>query len=577
MPKKDDNRGHSRLHTSPGTAYSHRLLTELRVTNFKALAGSHIVPLAPLTLVYGANASGKSSIIQSLLLLAQSVQANSFRAQGPLVDVRDLRHVVTAHDSSNQLTIGVRFLVEEEDNDAIMVASLADDDQPVPAICFEGGIALTFQSTDQTTSPEIRALLDVGGAVLLEPDVTQVAEGFDDEDGPWGPYFLRWKLGLGDSAVSEALAAASMDVDRHSNEARSSAALLRCAADMVRAGFAALATLECWVDPDDWGSGLDAPPRLQLSLEPAQVARPEMGPFSLEGYSLSSKDHGAINEMLKRWAAGETSRTTFNGFKSVTELFRRVEQEARGLLRSDLQREGSSLALHRYRDRREWDGRPETNLVSFGPIRPAPRRVHLDDEGFDSTGLALIRQLFRSQGLLDGVNAWLERLEIPYSVAVDQLVSKRSGVERGYSFELTDTRTNVEVSLADVGYGVSQVLPIIAECVSATRSIICIEQPELHLHPRLAANLGELLVETVSRGNQIIAETHSENILLRIQRLIREGQIAASDVAVLYVDNRSEAGATVSRLHLDDEGDLVDRWPGGFFDDRLADVLGIPS
>jgi len=121
---------------------------------------------------------------------------------------------------------------------------------------------------------------------------------------------------------------------------------------------------------------------------------------------------------------------------------------------------------------------------------------------------------------------------------------------------------------------VSQVLPIITECVGSTRDVICIEQPELHLHPRLAGNLAELLVETVAGGSQVIAETHSENILLRVQRLVRQGAIQPDDVAIIYVDN-GPSGASARRLRLDSRGGLLDPWPTGFFDNRLRDVLGL--
>lgn len=569
--------GETGLHYTATTAFGSQLLTELRVTNFKALTGAHAVTLAPLTLVYGPNAAGKSSIIQSLLLLAQSVQADSFTPQGPLVDVRDFRHVVNGHDPSKELMIGVHFAVEEEDTEAIMLASFADHGREVPSIKFEGGIALTFHSPDGGGSPAVRASLEVGSAALIEPDPAPVVEGFDAESGPWGPYVLRWTLDLGDTLATEALAAVIENLQSLPGEAQGSAALLRCASDLVDAGQAESAALECWVDPIDWESGFHGPSHLRLSLEPAKAPRPGLVPIPLEGRGLLPEDESAVKEMLKHWATGEATVTVFHSLKPVTDLFSRVEMEARGLFRFDAMVEDPSPAARRYREQREWDYRPEAHLVTLGPIRPAPRRVQLDDGAADSAALALIRRLYQNNSLLGRVNEWLARLEIPYFIGVDRLVSQRSGVEHGYSFELTDTRTNVEVSLADVGYGVSQVLPIITECVGATRSIICIEQPELHLHPRLAANLAELLVETATRGNQIIAETHSENVLLRVQRLIREGQIAASDVAVLYVDNRFETGATVSRLRLDDEGDLLDRWPGGFFDDRLADVLGIPS
>ncbi len=83
-----------------------------------------------------------------------------------------------------------------------------------------------------------------------------------------------------------------------------------------------------------------------------------------------------------------------------------------------------------------------------------------------------------------------------------------------------------------------------------------------------------MFVESVKeQGNQIIAETHSENILLRIRRLVREGTLSPDDVAVVYVDNTTD-GVAIRRLRLGSNGGLLDPWPSGFFDDSLDDLLG---
>lgn len=194
----------------------------------------------------------------------------------------------------------------------------------------------------------------------------------------------------------------------------------------------------------------------------------------------------------------------------------------------------------------------------------------------------------------ESINAWLSRLDVPFKVravlveeadpdAADVLNSIDRSADWAdervplpsdfHHWELIDTRSGVQVRLEDIGYGVGQLLPIIDFCTREADQVICIEQPELHLHPRLQGNLGELFVDSVIRGDQIIAETHSENILLRVRRLIREQHIAADDVAVVYVDN-TDAGVMISRLRLGSSGELLDPWPSGFFDDSLADILG---
>ena len=103
--------------------------------------------------------------------------------------------------------------------------------------------------------------------------------------------------------------------------------------------------------------------------------------------------------------------------------------------------------------------------------------------------------------------------------------------------------------------------------------IITIEQPEVHVHPRLQADIADLLIDSIQepRKHQFIVETHSEHLILRLQRRIREHVISPDDVAVIFV-KRGPNGAEATRLRLDEDGDFVDEWPGGFFPERLNEL-----
>jgi len=101
-----------------------------------------------------------------------------------------------------------------------------------------------------------------------------------------------------------------------------------------------------------------------------------------------------------------------------------------------------------------------------------------------------------------------------------------------------------------------------------------IEEPELHIHPRLQAELGSLFVDAIQeKGHQIIAETHSEHLMLRIQRLIRSKKLSPQDVCVLYV-SRDASGSSVQQLRLDEDGEFLDEWPGGFFEESFNEMFG---
>lgn len=218
-------------------------------------------------------------------------------------------------------------------------------------------------------------------------------------------------------------------------------------------------------------------------------------------------------------------------------------------------------------------------LSHFGPHRGNPAAkyspVNLDDiAGPAHWGIGgTPRWGIKDFDGYEVLNEVLHRLDIPHEFQPTFTYDQNGALARDW--HLVDTRSNAPVALSEVGYGVSQLLPVIDSCVHANQRIITIEEPELHLHPRLQAGLANLFALSVlHRGNQVIAETHSESLLLRVRRLVRSGKLMPDEVAILYVNNTPEAGVSVRRLRLGEQGELLDPWPTGFFDDSLDDVLG---
>ena len=122
------------------------------------------------------------------------------------------------------------------------------------------------------------------------------------------------------------------------------------------------------------------------------------------------------------------------------------------------------------------------------------------------------------------------------------------------------------VSIADVGFGMSQVLPVlVALIVAEPGRLVYLEQPELHLHPRAQVALAQVLADAAKRGVRVVAETHSSLLLLAIQTLVAEGDLSP-ELVKLHWFTRGENGATkIDTADLDEVGAYGD-WPEDFDD-----------
>ena len=164
---------------------------------------------------------------------------------------------------------------------------------------------------------------------------------------------------------------------------------------------------------------------------------------------------------------------------------------------------------------------------------------------------------------------WLQRLELIDSY---RLQADPDG-DRDYAFRLKQYKDGPEVRLIDIGLGIFQILPILVLCYYASEgSILILEQPEAHLHPKAQADLTDVLIDVVKNRNiQIILETHSEHLLRRLQRRIAEEKIAASDTA-LYFCQVNDGTSEIERLNMDEYGNITN-WPQDFFGDVTGELI----
>jgi hypothetical protein len=257
--------------------------------------------------------------------------------------------------------------------------------------------------------------------------------------------------------------------------------------------------------------------------------------------------------------------------------------------------------------------------VHLGPIRniPDPRELTFmerDHEIYATAqsskpqwnwydGSAAWRQIARSvsgENLLDSVNEWLispQRLGLRHRVVVaiydTQEVTSGALPARGTSeviesiperlilVRLRDEALGVPVDVRDVGAGVPQIVPVLMAGLSAKSSFI--EQPELHLHPRLQTEIADFFISAINtRSCRCVIETHSEHLALRTLRRIRETNSAHirhrdfsldENSVAFYYFNPVEGGTEITLLRVSPDGDFIDRWPSGFFSEREAEIF----
>ena len=213
-------------------------------------------------------------------------------------------------------------------------------------------------------------------------------------------------------------------------------------------------------------------------------------------------------------------------------------------------------------------------MLYLAPLREFPVRLSLVGgesppdvglRGENTVSMLLARcQTAGWPQLRDAIVHWLEAFKIATAFKVLPI---GTGL---VSIRLEDPHLKVESSLADVGFGASQVLPVIVQGLCCDPgALLLVEQPEIHLHPDAQGELGDFFIETSSEGKRWLVETHSEHLLLRLQRRIAEDKLRPEDVAVYYVE-RKRGASHVRRIELDEYGRMP-KWPRGFFAGEFHD------
>ncbi|MDO7876738.1 DUF3696 domain-containing protein [Hymenobacter sp. ASUV-10] len=166
---------------------------------------------------------------------------------------------------------------------------------------------------------------------------------------------------------------------------------------------------------------------------------------------------------------------------------------------------------------------------------------------------------------------WLKELGLIYSFKVQPIAPNR----KEYEVRIQRTAESASVFLTDVGFGVSQILPVLVLLFYVPEgSTVILEQPEIHLHPAVQAGLADVFIDAIKRRRlQIVLESHSEHLLQRLQRRMAE-EVIDTEAVKLYFTAIKEGRSELTALDLDEYGNIRN-WPEGFFGDTLGEAAAM--
>jgi len=446
------------------------MLTHLHIKNFKAWKDTGRIRLAPLTVIFGANSAGKSSLGHLLLALQQTARSTDRKRALHLGDAASLIDLGTFKDClhGHDLTQSLEFELGWE-----LPKQLDVRDPLLPSARYQGD--------------HMRLVVKLAAGKAEQPEVQE----------------LGYALSSGESEV--------LDVSMQRDDKR------KFTLASQHYGFK-------MADGRKWP--LEEPEKF-YRLSDISIARFKNAGF-LTDFAL------ATEAMLD----------------SISYL---------GPLRSHPQR------IY------QWSGDTPSSVGQMGEYTIAAILAAQSEKRMLNRGPKRVKQEFGAF-----IAAWLKDLGVIHDFSVRPVAEGRKEYE-----VLVKTHSKApEVKITDVGFGVSQVLPALVQAFYCPpNSTVWMEQPEIHLHPQVQAELADVFIsatqareDSKERNVQLIVESHSEHFLNRLQRRVAEGVVKPEDVAV-YFCRRAGSATELEPLRLNLLGE-IENWPENFFGDQMADIAG---
>jgi len=523
------------------------MLREYRLTNFKAFGETVTIPIRPLTLIFGANSSGKSSIFQSLLLLKQTLEEaknpeTALLPKGSFVDLGTYRDFVHRHETKRDFEFGVRFDLEKDDADLSAQFSYEEEKGDATFIYGATGIGgerqpiISYFPYDDTEPVMVNSDLD---------------------------FWRRWWNTRKSDIQYELRKTLEIEVPNSSGGVE----ILVRNDDEVHGFHRLIEELEDFPEQPEWEDGIfeEGLEYLKNKLKSTTVCCANFLPTKFE---FRKENFEMLSIPSLYIGISRLAKEIFLDELDINPIIRPICNTFRSLFK---------------------------NLVYLGPLRSQPERYYTfsgdTTDYVGQSGEYLPSILFQRPELVGQINKDLEELDLKYRVKLDKLqYEEDSSPSNIFSLRLVHTDTGINASLRDVGFGISQVLPIVVQNRLSKEKTLLIEQPEIHLHPAHQAELGDMFIRSALREekeqrNTILLETHSEHLMLRILRRIRETSeneplpegipaIRPEDVAVLYVQpGEGDEGAQIIEIPVTADGDFAEKWPRGFFTERVKELF----
>ncbi len=423
-------------------------ITRTTVGGFKSIAEEQNIEIRPLTILAGANSSGKSSIMQPLLLLKQTLDAT--------------------YDPGSLLLNG-------------------------PNVQFTQIDQMLSQRINTKASDRFRVGLDIGSEVSVGTTFVRsknIGKGFDVEETVYGFDTEKYRLYVGMTKKE------LQNIFVRINNFRA----------------------EKDIKPD-----LVTLPNVNISLSDINLSRNRCFFTFAVKLQLNSVEIPSANFPLPN--------------ESLLEEHIRQVIHLPGL-RGNPERTYPVTAVGN-----EFPGTFERYVASvIGQWQTERNSKELERMIVDLGRLGLTRSV-----IAEPINdAQVELLVIPY----------------GYTGDIDGTEDLI--SIADVGLGVSQTLPVIVALYAAEpEQLIYLEQPEIHLHPRAQSAMAEVLADAALQGKRLVVETHSSLLLLGIQTLVAEGKLPPELVKLHWFTSQEDGSTKITSADLDETGAFGD-WPEDF-------------